>query len=82
MSVLPAGGKNTIAAVGNLFNSPEFKNLAVEAAVKPIPKDAPVRKLAQSPAWKSYAKTVGAPVDEADAFNYIMNTIRAKREEK
>lgn len=60
-NALSGGKREPLRAVGNLFNSEEFKRLAVEAATKPRVSDKYITMTAASPKFSQYADKIGLP---------------------
>lgn len=74
LNALANGKKDVVAAAGNLFNSDEFKRLAVEAATKPRVSNATVEALSRSARFKEFGKKIGL-TDPDQSRKWLLSAI-------
>jgi hypothetical protein len=85
---LGTGNKDALKAAGALFNSEEFKALAVAAATKPEVPPALVRRVAVSPAFKKFVANSTVPMPrgisqlEAWIFNAVQQGTQTQSDEQ
>ena len=85
---LGTGNKDALKAAGALFNSEEFKALAVAAATKPEVPPALVRRVAVSPAFQKFVANSTVPMPrgisqlEAWIFNAVQQGTQTQSDEQ
>ena len=75
---LSGGKKDTISAAGDLFSSPEFQNLIIEAATKPAVQAETIKRLSMSKAFSKFAKQVKIPKDNYE--RWVMLALQEERQ--
>jgi len=75
-NALGKSSKQRLAAIGELFNSEEFRRLAIEASTKANPAPKAIREVAKSPKFAVFAKMAGIPKEIEERYIWLVNSMR------
>lgn len=78
LAAIAKGGKDATIAAGNLFKSPEFQKLAIEAATKEVVSPVTVRRVAVSPAFKKFADSIKLPKSLGDRELWLLGALQTQ----
>lgn len=81
-SAIQHGSRDALPAAGRLFASPEFQQLAIDAATKPGAATAQaVRRVAVSERWQAFARAVRLPRDPTAGEAFLSAALQSARQE-
>jgi hypothetical protein len=72
--------QNRIAAMGKLFNSPEFQKLTTEIASKSVPNQSTVNAFAKSGAFSKFAQIMRLPSSPASRVRWVKQAMMSQED--
>lgn len=82
IAAMAKGGKDATIAAGNLFKSPEFQKMAIEAATKEKVAPAVIRRVAISPAFNKFADAVRIPKPLKERELWLITALQAQTQDQ
>ena len=76
IAALSKGNKESVALAGKLFSSPEFQQLSIDAATKPVASRIRVKRLAMSPRFKKFADSINLPKNPSEREAWILGALQ------